>query len=840
MDLPTCPACGQSVLDDEAKDCPFCGASMSGKPQAKKPASQAAASNSAKPAPAAKAEPKPAKASSTQVTEKAADDDPFAVDSSSAKKSAIRLRPEPSKGRAHEVVCPMCETPGYTSTKAGGRDVRCCNPECLVPNFTAPEVKKEKPPEEPTRSGPSKGVLYGGVALLVAVVGVGVWYSFFRDGEESIEGKLYVPEQGRSDASVADDGTEPASDGTQSSTAKSSIDDPITPADIRAASLKAMEKASIQREDNRSKPYCRRLVATALAQIGNVQAAQLQLKQMRSMRPPLPYYQIEPLVEIAWWAHKAGDGDAFKDAIDQAINAASSLSRLPKRGRSRPMYAVDLATVLVVANRLADAQNLIDENEARTPNGQFAGKLSAMRATNRFNADADETPIYRWVAPQTVAVVIALVARGETDAARNWAASQQDVEVRSEAILVWADESLRQALAAGSSLDMPAIEAAAKGVPASGRVRLYARLAGRYLSAGRKSDVDALLVKAHAESKLPPPPSKRVLPGLKETMTLQLPAAAPLRMQALAAAELAVVELRAGNAGKSTEACQLAMQFLRGSAPSPVAIGQRLNEIKDLGTTAMKSKLKQALELKTDGEAFLAFNEYRRNCNKIAYASRNRFAVQEAILVAVVKAGLLDSVWQEIRERSDETDPNLREPWAVTRVPQLLIDRLTENGNDDAAKPIRAIVSAAGARRLVIEQIVMAAEKLIDNGQFKQAVQVFERQGSASVSGDQRAYWRLRLAGRLIAQQKIDAAFEFIGAIADTDASFRESALWLAAAQATQSGHARQVWKIGARETWSATEIASIYGGLLEALEVPSPSETASAGNTTGVPTTNR
>ena len=30
MDLPSCPGCNQSVLDDDATHCPFCGASMSG------------------------------------------------------------------------------------------------------------------------------------------------------------------------------------------------------------------------------------------------------------------------------------------------------------------------------------------------------------------------------------------------------------------------------------------------------------------------------------------------------------------------------------------------------------------------------------------------------------------------------------------------------------------------------------------------------------------------------------------------------------------------------------------------------------------------------------------
>ena len=35
MEFRTCPACQASVLEDDVEDCPFCGASMSGKPAAK-------------------------------------------------------------------------------------------------------------------------------------------------------------------------------------------------------------------------------------------------------------------------------------------------------------------------------------------------------------------------------------------------------------------------------------------------------------------------------------------------------------------------------------------------------------------------------------------------------------------------------------------------------------------------------------------------------------------------------------------------------------------------------------------------------------------------------------
>src|SRR5262249_55066482 len=40
-DLPSCPSCGQSVLDDDVDECPFCGASMSGRPSSKSAAKSA-------------------------------------------------------------------------------------------------------------------------------------------------------------------------------------------------------------------------------------------------------------------------------------------------------------------------------------------------------------------------------------------------------------------------------------------------------------------------------------------------------------------------------------------------------------------------------------------------------------------------------------------------------------------------------------------------------------------------------------------------------------------------------------------------------------------------------
>src|SRR5437773_2218866 len=93
MDLPTCPACKQSVLDDDATECPFCGAPMKGgspAARAKTPSAAATKSSPAKPAPA-KAAPgpsaavkmSPAASRETKADDRSADateDDPFGID----------------------------------------------------------------------------------------------------------------------------------------------------------------------------------------------------------------------------------------------------------------------------------------------------------------------------------------------------------------------------------------------------------------------------------------------------------------------------------------------------------------------------------------------------------------------------------------------------------------------------------------------------------------------------------------------------------------------------------------------------------------------------------------
>lgn len=119
MSLPTCPSCGQSVLEDDAVDCTFCGAAMDGsrgakntpKPQAgparhrpgAKPvvtpptpiSNSAVASKPASPTPGATTRPASGAAGSrTKVDE----DDPFGIGNASAQ-AAVQATEKPDKTR---------------------------------------------------------------------------------------------------------------------------------------------------------------------------------------------------------------------------------------------------------------------------------------------------------------------------------------------------------------------------------------------------------------------------------------------------------------------------------------------------------------------------------------------------------------------------------------------------------------------------------------------------------------------------------------------------------------------------------------------------------------------
>ncbi|MAT14935.1 MAG: hypothetical protein CMJ46_06665, partial [Planctomyces sp.] len=203
MDLRFCPECKQSVLDEDATECPFCGASMSGDAPAKaKPAAPAkkrglTPRSDAKTPPKSAAKSDPSLAQQRKATPEkvgtgasqpgflkqfggaaapGSDEEIFNFDTSKIH-NAFQLRPKPQRGCTYRVTCPMCETSGFAPHSKAGRDVRCRNKDCICPVFVAPKVggDQRKTVDEGKQAHP---VMVVSIAtLLVVALGGGViWW----------------------------------------------------------------------------------------------------------------------------------------------------------------------------------------------------------------------------------------------------------------------------------------------------------------------------------------------------------------------------------------------------------------------------------------------------------------------------------------------------------------------------------------------------------------------------------------------------------------------------------------------------------------------------------------
>ncbi|MCH7990540.1 MAG: hypothetical protein IID46_15470 [Planctomycetes bacterium] len=566
MDLPTCPSCGQSVLDDDVEECPFCGASMSGKPSgtgtkpAPKPVQSSTRQTPVEQTPAAKTPPAKASASVPKPAEKKAEpetdeDDPFAAEKVEKPEAGkvIRLHPKPEKGRSHKIVCPMCDTEGFTSRKAAGQEVRCPNPDCQLPVFTAPEIKKEEPVEkEAASSAISRPMLIGSVILAVGVIGGAVWFFVLGDKTSSVPSGLsgiVIEDREENDQPATEDGFEDESqkqkdDGKQT-VLPVKIFDPI---EVRKDALKIMVDLSerLRGSNEARKPLSVRMTAEAFALIGDTERAENQLKRFDVLGRSFPGYRIPVLSILAWKEINSSRNDAAKKLLDDALATADDLKRL---GRDPIDAAIALGTALVAVGRGDEARQLINRHSNSESLGQISSLLQMMQQSGNYDLDTHISlgPVYPSQAQQWIAVTYGLAVNQREQESLKWAQSHPNVEGRTDCVIVWAE-----ALAGGRSGNQQAdnldqIQITAEKLTPAGKSRLWARVAGRQFAAGDKTGAEKSLALARDVLESITIPNPFVLPesrqlyrlGLASGTNSGLPNPAPLRISALAAAETA-------------------------------------------------------------------------------------------------------------------------------------------------------------------------------------------------------------------------------------------------------------------------------------------------------------
>jgi hypothetical protein len=831
MDLAICPSCKQSVLDDNPELCPFCGASMTGKPGGSRPAPPKQPSTPKKgPAPAASSS-KPSGGTSGRSKPEAApaagqDDDPFAVTASTT--DVVPVSPRKAAGVTQPVVCPMCESPGFIPKSAAGRDVKCYNKACMVPVFTAPALEKAAPPPPlppPKSSGMGLWIGLGGAGLALAAGGAyfaGLFGSTSGDKYKDYApgGKFYKPPVNQpADFATSKtpgpgksgDGKPPAVEGPKK----------LTAAELEKQILEEMVDVARRKEENRSKALCRRLTGIAFARTGALDGAREQLTSLRVVGTDLPYYQIPPLVAIAWQELAAGKRAEASKTLDEAQKSAP---KIPKFGRDALDIALDLATVLAAAGRDDEARQLLGKHLSAEPAGQLSAALAIVRWQGDF--DLDQTlpgdMVGGWQAPQWVAATLGLALKGQSDQALAWAQKVPNADAKIECTIAWADWLTRRALTAKQPDDISRAVAAADALAPPGKARLLACLAVTQFDGGDRGGAEKSLAAAVATLKSIPEPKPVQFSGYKELLDLKLPAAVPLRQAALAAAEVARAQARLQQPAPAWASLQTSLAFARGLAPSPIAAARQLQEIETLGQTAVREQLKTLLELRNDDESRRRYNDVRRKLAEIEKEAAARFQLELELLEPAIRWNLLEPLWLEIRTRSVDADPNLQEPLLESILPRRLAAAYRTQGKTAESDEILGRLENISQAADPSEEMRTATAQALADGKLEEAAGLLNK--AASEPGTEA--WALRLACRLTREKQLASALQFVMALEDV--LVREEALQLVTALDARQKRAERNWTVIKAATLSQTERESAALGTIEGLVIagsPSDSE---------------
>ena len=826
MDFPVCPECHQSVIDDDAVDCPFCGAPMKGGSSKKpaNPAAKPAAPSSKTPAPAAKPSTPVKKPGEKSVPSKPTlpgDDFPFDVELT-AGKSAIPAMPNLSKQRTLKVVCPMCDTAGYLPPNAAGKEVRCANPKCVMPIFTAPSDKKDEPAKAkaPEKKASRLPLIAGLTVLLMGAVVGGLYVvnlNPFGGGkpktkEMSEADKLAMREAAGLNGpggKKAQPGPNAAVDNKQPAEAEAA-DAEKAKQELITLILKQMKASCLEGgKVQRHKPYCRQLAAEANAIVGDVDEARSHLALLIKVGSTVTYYRITPLLELFWVDLKAGRD---KDAAKSLNTAVGEVPKIPS-GRTRYDMVGRTVVALVVAGHDAEAIKILKDIQAGDhpveldSDAQIAARIQL--ATDGTVVPLSNThSVLPWSYPQAVAATGSLISRNYLDLASNWAVQQTSEDARAECVALWAEEFSFLKGEKGKADVGDAIAAAVKTLPAPLAARVWARAGMGRLRAKDREGMQAAAKLAQEKLDEVPKPTLPAMPEMAVTHLFKLPASEPLVQAAIAAAEIANLLGQTNETTPDAEkSVDTAMMFADAIAPSFTIAKQRKDDADRLGNK-LRFELKQARKLKNDDEARLAASAYDKMMERIYAAAQQRFDLQVHLLsrLRALNPGLNHKIWKVVNARSSAENIEQRDNFFATDLPRNLAEGL--KGTDEE-KALRA--AAQGFKNTNLTRPVAAEFRDRLQTDVPQAVGFLK---TAKLKPHEMEEILLQTSSDLGSTDKFQKALEMIDEISNELGTVREECYRIASALATKSGHAQKVWEHVA-EVKQATEKVAICRGII-------------------------
>jgi len=798
MDLRMCPSCQQSVLDDDVQECPFCGAAMDGSgPATKTPAK---ATTKSKPAPSAKAKP-PKKQAAPAKSSPPKDDDPFAVVIETNKK-AIPLRRKPTAKISYRIVCPMCDTSGFATKAVAGKEVKCPNPKCLMPVFTAPEIKKEEPKVE--KKSIFTPALLGSVGG--AVVIIGIFLFFFLQAPAPKPKPIVDPNN-----------TVENPTGTEDPIKKDPVEQVKQPPKISIAKvkeqiLKQNAEAVLQRSNNRSKSFCRRLSAETYVELGDIKAALYQLEKLDNLKEGLAFFKIIPLVKIGWYHLAKGDKKSAEKMAAQALELAKGYR--PNIGRDAISHTVFLGSLLIALEQNENANSLLQSREKVQKAGLESVRVSMILQDRSYDLDQN----YQWLpqtnieAPLVFAASYGAVVRGHGKQALAWINSIDNPNFKSNALAGYA---------AGMSINDAAFDAS-KELNISG------------ISSEQIQRAVALSLQVNAFQKNAKQAAAILTQLQKEISTWKLPAPATIpddsgiykgKYQRVSTQVFIAIQTHrllarylAGNGQHEQAWNQIEQAIQRAAAIGPSqaqAVALIDHVLQD--QKRIQNNLAEEFNITQSVSQRNAYNKYRNNARQIEGDAKKRYQLEAALLHDSLKWGLSTEIYKSYQAQlSDKESANKKTDSNVVKAVEesLLSDlvfRLESEKNLEAVSSLREKFASKINSEPPLKTWLQL-QRLVKAGSAKQAVALIEK---VSKKLDE-PQLELRIACQIAQKSSPEKTIHWIKAIPNIIT--QELAYQLTATLQTKKGFIREYWKISVEQQLAPTKKCSVHLGLIEGL----------------------
>lgn len=727
------------------------------------------------------------------------------------------MAPRPAKGRMIRIVCPMCETPGFISPRMQGRDVKCCNAECLVPVFKAPRPERKVEQAEDTGGGVSTKMLWLGATVGLPLVIFLAWFFVLRDSGP----KDYVPssDTGRQ---LAQPSADTEADGGSELQDAEPVHSKISLAEIQRQALEKGTEAAFEREGegNRSKPYCRRMMAEAYALAGRVKEARNQLERLQKVNRE-PFYRVGPLVEIAWQQLAAGDRAAAEQTVDEAFNAAEDF---PAHDRAAVAAVSSVGTALAVFDRIDDAQAVVrrldrDDNAALSRE-RVAALVDITTDLKMFDLDKvlHYSSLDLAAEPVAVAITVGIAAQRDWDHTIAWALANQDVVAQEDCLAAAAVVAGRESALTGDSAPVSVVTEAAQRFPVAGQSRVAAGVATGSLMGGDREAATAALQQALTlldavprPAALPAPSVKRIHDAAGQS-NYGLPKSPPLRSAAIGAAQMAHLQLHLGDQEAAWTTFLRAWEFTQGMGPQYQAT---MNLADEISKNAARAKQRLGRDLNVNKRDLLdrAFRKYRRAGGVWGRAANSRFQLEVGLLKNAVLWGLRDEVAALLADPAGIIPPAVGQPYRSTSLVSTLAEAYAAVGDDAKAREVTALASGLRIKSDPIAPLIAETERLFLAEKYVDAARALGDFHGSEGSEQLRDLRAMQLACRVVNLGRSDQFFPYLRAL--DESILIEDCLEIAAALAVQQGLAAGLWERHQDERLTATQRVAFYKGLI-------------------------